>query len=64
MTAILLVHLDDPDTGAVSFKPDGIKGARRRGAKSVDDALRMADAVMPLATPENPRTIDYVERLS
>jgi hypothetical protein len=62
MTAILQVHLDDPDTGAVSFKPKAIKGARWRKARSIYEASRLADEIMPEATADAPRTIDYVER--
>jgi hypothetical protein len=61
MTAlpIILVHLDNPDTGAVSWKPKAQKGARWRKARSVYQACNDADAVMPC-----PREIDYVARLT
>jgi hypothetical protein len=64
MTEVLLIHLDNPDTGAVSFKPKDIKGARWRKARSVYEASALADKIMPPATPDEPRTIDYVERMS
>jgi hypothetical protein len=64
MTATLLVHLDNPDTGAVSFKPADTKGARWRKARSIYEASRLADDVMPEATADAPRVIDYVEAMS
>jgi len=60
----LLVHLDNLDTGAVSFKPEGIKGARWRKAKSVYQANLLADDVLPPSSPEAPRTIEYVVRMA
>jgi hypothetical protein len=54
---VLAVHLDNPETGAVSWKPRGRKGARWRKARSIYDASDAADAVMPV-----PREIDYVAR--
>jgi hypothetical protein len=56
---ILLVHLDDPQTGAVSFKPRGLKGARWRKARSIYEASTLADAVLSC-----PREIHFVERKS
>lgn len=54
---ILLVHLDDPETGRVSFKPKDVKGARWKQARNVYDACTQADAVQP-----TPREINYVLR--
>lgn len=54
---VLLVHLDDPETGTVSFKPAGIKGARWRKARSVYEASTLADDVLPC-----PRELHYVMR--
>ena len=56
-TPVLLVHLDNPNTGQVSFKPEAVKGARWRRARSVYEASVLADAAMP-----TPRIIDYVKR--
>jgi len=54
---VLLVHLDDAESGAVSFKPQAVKGARWRKAASIYEACHLADAVLPC-----PREIDYVAR--
>lgn len=56
---VLLLHLDDPETGAVSFKPKDVKGARWRKARSIYEASHLADAVMPC-----PREIEMVSRKS
>ena len=51
----LLVHLDDLETGAVSFKTKDAKGARWRTAKSIYAACDLTDL-------EEPFEIDYVLR--
>jgi len=57
--SVLMVHLDDPDTGTVSFKAKGIKEARWHKAHSIYEAARLADELVPC-----PRIIEYVERKS
>lgn len=54
---ILLVHLDNPDTGAVSFKCKGIKGARWKTARDIYDAGRKVEGLIA-----DPHIIDYVQR--
>lgn len=54
----ILIHLDNPDTGELSFKLKGVKGARWRKARSIYEVSDMANEV---AIPA-PRILEYVLR--